>query len=239
MVKIKKIVLVSILVLFSVACELSSVEPPRKISYEATTSVKIIQEGVEQPDDPSTVRQESVVLNYSKRILVKSDELTRSYQSWNIDSDFKMAFNVYVNRADLSVDELNGIELCPLTKNWMIYATWSKAHPFHGGEWSTPGGDFQDSSCFAVASYKSDDILAPPSSPPSTETLQAPVLSLDSSSSADFIRIQFDVTNWFLNGPYAGASNNGFVLRSQTEILFWADSSNHKPNLGWTEPGER
>lgn len=228
-----------ILSIMNIACDVSvggDGEPVRKKSYEATSNMKFINSSIVSPKDPSSYGQDSYLLGVESRLLLKSDDLIDKTNNVNIDSKFKMALSMYVGRNDLTDEELSAIKLCPLEKNWMVLATWARSHPFQGGEWAKAGGDFNDSACVAVAAYNEDsDILDPIVEPPS-DLVTAPIVSDFSTRGSSQTKIQFDITDWFLNGPFAGYENTGFIIVTDVEVLFWSDASGFRPTISWTEP---
>jgi hypothetical protein len=233
MVGIKTIVLLILLFGFS-ACEYSSDgERPRKISYEASTTIKWINSNVSRHDEPASFGQEQYQIDENSNLLIKADDLSRDNYSWNVDDKFRMIFRVYLKNKELDLSSLEKVRLCPLLKDWMIYATWKKAHPFQGGDWSREGGDYSEDSCLYLSAYNSDTDLH--AAPDDYVFPDPKSFAPDVGTRLDGL-VQFDVTNWFLNGPYAGVLNKGFVLLSDEEQIVFAEHMSLQPSFVWSEP---
>lgn len=233
MVSIGRVVLLMLLGFLS-ACEYSSdSERPRKISYEASTSIKWINENISRHDDPRSFGQEVYQIDSQSRLLIKADDLSKDKYSWNVDDKFKMIFRVYLQDNEMNLADLEEVRLCPVQKDWMIYATWLKAHPFQGGMWSQPGGDFSLDSCLYVSAYNSEtDLHAAPDGYIFPDPYN---FSPDVGTRTDGL-LQFDVTQWFLNGPFAGIKNKGFVLISGKDQIVFAERAGLQPSFVWSEP---
>lgn len=302
MVSLKKITSIGLL-FFLVACDdFHSTEAPRVFKYEVATNLKLIDQDVKTPDADWTYSQQSYQIDPYSRILVKTDNLNS--QEVYVDNKFIMAFSIYSSRGDLTEEELAGFKLCPVTKDWMIYATWEKAHPFQGGSWHNNGGDYNESECLPVAAYNiAKNIIEPPEDDDDNDIddefagfgsefdkdnevyyktviesngwwsgrekrvrrteaeieiqkklklqeyeaekekrakQKAIQAQIDSEPVAPEgpARLQFNITDWFLNGPLATRGKNfGFVIISEHQIEFLSEQSASKPSISWTEPG--
>lgn len=301
MVNLKNFAIFGFVLLLSACDNFRSVEAPRVFKYEVATNLKLIDIEENSPDAKWTYSQQSYEIDSYSRILVKTDGLNS--EEVYVDDKFIMAFSIYSARGDLTEEELAGIKLCPVTKNWMIYATWEKAHPFQDGSWSKTGGDFNENECISVAAYNiAKNIIEPPEDDDDQdqyefegygsefdknnevyyktitesngwwssgekrvrrsdseiaeqkklklqayekekerrEKQKALQAQIDSEALAPNgpARLQFNISDWFLNGPLATRGKNfGFVIISEHQIEFLSEQSASKPTISWTEPG--
>jgi hypothetical protein len=114
------------------------------------------------------------------------------------------------------------IKACPLKRNWMMAATWKRAHPFsRQGRWSSEGGDYDPAECVAATATQGDFAA-------------------------------FDVTPWFVNYVRGRRQNYGLILihdpgNSATEVsgdasgaysprIQWTKSSNYPPSSPFPQP---
>ena len=123
--------------------------PPRP----ATTSMEIPLDGVKllspdirDPHDERTFQQAEYEIHPKQILLLRYEKLGENYQAISTDNG-----KTIVLKLSVLVGQHTGrspLEVCPVTRNWTMHATWQLAHPFGGkGIWNTPGGDFARSGC--------------------------------------------------------------------------------------------
>ena len=211
-------------------------------TYELSTlsSIKLISKDISDPKDESTFNQDFYTLGPGRRLLIKSDQLDILASDIIVDSYFVMALEIYTDSNEWSEEDLQGLKLCSLTKNWMYMATWTKAHSFSKPEWSRPGGDFSESDCISVSGgFDSADITVPQPNKNKSEdksAVEADPGSQSSEVASSFFRLQFNVTQWFLNQVKASHTNYGFVLISEKPIPIWGGLGQHAPSTKWSQP---
>jgi hypothetical protein len=171
--------------------------------------VKRISPSVARGDDPSSYLQDSYPVAPDSRLLFRFEELsTRDLSRIRVSAPDKVEVQVAAVSAAEAAVAKDRLELCPVTRNWMMLATWSSAHPFGGadGEWARPGGDHDAAGC--VKAHKTEDQ-----------------------------RLLFDVTTWFVDYPRGRGLNYGLLLRSESAAVSVVGerSGSYSPRILWKE----
>lgn len=169
--------------------------------------VKLIHKGEDDPYHTHTLR-DFYELDGETRLLLRLE----SFKSWT-DVVVHEGHQVWVQIA-VTADSVTGkgvdtLRLCPLTKDWMMLATWYKAHPFsETGKWESEGGDFDESSCMERANEAVNELNEP-----------VPV-------------VRFDATRWYKDYPRGRGQNLGFVLLSEDKVKIHGEKSgSYSPRL--------
>lgn len=236
--------------------EFGNPDHPYYIASYNMDGTKMIVNGVTDQKEPSTFDQDQYTIQKGQRLLVRfealSTHVTDIKNSW--DNQLHMRL---VPTDGTDVETLRkSVKLCPVTKNWMMLATWYQAHPFnHEGKWNNPGGDFDSASCIA-GEVQNPDGTNPDGSPspspspgpvgphpsptppvaarwwdkdystPSKKT-DSPGNSSDDNGYIDRPSVIFDIKNWFLSNPEGRNNNFGFILISEsTSVQVFGDHSN-------------
>ena len=168
--------------------------------------VKVIAPDLRQNDDPGSLMLQKVELSPNRRLLFRYSGL-RNHMSHVMTWDGKkIEVMIGVDTTQALPAQTEPLLLCPLNRNWMLRATWSRAHPFgHQGEWAKSGGDFDPAACIKVGRV-------------------------------DQNKLYFDVTTWFENGLKGLGKNFGFVLCSTTPVTVLGNlSPNLPPRIEWVE----
>lgn len=157
-------------------------------------------------DNPTTWGQNSYPVNTDSHVLLRFEKL--SEHTSKIDTTDKVEFQITIAETEHMASALQQLKLCPVTKSWMMLATWELAHPILGGEaWSTPGGDYDNSGC---------------------------VLGTQSANSSK--SIVFDMTQWFIDYPKGRGTNYGIIaVSSQLINIVGEQSGSFSPRISFHE----
>lgn len=275
-----KLIISFIAVLGLTACGVRTTTTPeqtiRTFEFSTFGSLKLISPDIQDPKDTSSFDQTNFLVSEEipTRLLLKSENLKERTTDITIDEHFTMALEIHIDSADLTEKQVKGIKACPLKSNWLLLATWEKAHPFGDtGKWAQSGGDFNQEDCISVASYNSEDITIPKPEEESEDeinqntqktskdslnkktndyaqstdqlissenintdkTTQAPKQDhQEQTKSTTPARIQFNITQWYLNT--AQTNNYGFVIVSETPIHIYGTASSFSPTTKWSQP---
>jgi len=107
---------------------------------------KLISQGIESPQDPRTMNDPTYSISNTSRLLIRFGKFLSD--AGNILDEQPILLRLEVSDADTTA-ALKDLQVCPITKNWMMYASWSKAHPYKNGNWDHPGGDIDFVDCFS------------------------------------------------------------------------------------------
>lgn len=159
-------------------------------------------------DDSTTWGQSAYRVSAQSHLLLRFEKLD-SHVS-HIDTTSPNAVEIQVSLTDPSEMDLalTELQLCPVTRSWMMLATWELAHPFMGGErWTAAGGDYEPAGCVVGTQVES-----------STKT------------------ISFDVTQWFKDYPRGRGVNDGLLALSIQPIHIVGDQSgSYSPRISFQE----
>ncbi|MCB0412910.1 MAG: hypothetical protein KDD50_01170 [Bdellovibrionales bacterium] len=243
------LVIISVLNICITGCLSTSDDPMvRKYEYSSAGQMKMIKQSISDPKDERTFRQSSYEVDASQRVLLRSDDLAEKSKDVIIDDYFVVALEVYTEDSGLTEDQLQQIKLCPLSQEWLFLATWYNAHPFNGGKWEVPGGTYNPNECLSVASYadQPEDITIPQPKPGPENSASTQNLNLRSSQreealqpkgqNALAVKIQFNVTDWFLQNVRGKSQNLGFVLVSEIPFQVYGDFGYKGPIFKWSQP---
>lgn len=149
----------------------------------AIDAVKLISPDITTGDHPRTYAQSSYALSPSRRILLRREDLL-SFEN-SIDTSKKIA--VELSFAETISDPR--VRLCPVTRSWMMLATWTVAHPFGtSGKWQSVGGDWDAQGC------------------------------VEGKDGKDGKTVTFDMTSWFVLQVRARSTNHGLIVCSDDEL---------------------
>jgi len=168
-------------------------------------SVKLISPSISDANDPSCYMQDSYSISDSNRLLLRFEELSQDAPNV-VTNGQTVQFTVTLENSSDSKHAATDLRLCYLTTDWMMLATWTKAHPFGGdqGSWSQPGGDY--SQCISPSGVDSSGVAS------------------------------FDVTTWFINDIQDRGTNDGFILMASDihPIVIYGDKSmESSPRMLW------
>lgn len=169
-------------------------------------AVKQIAPSITADDDGSAMLQSTYTISPSNHLLMRLETMDEKISNLVLSDTNPLKVKITVlNSADTSAAQ-SALRLCPITRNWMMLATWTRAHPFNSaGVWSAPGGDYQNSDCVS-ATVASESV------------------------------IEFKMNNWINNDVRGRGLNYGVILISDTEIQIYGDeASSNSPRVSWSE----
>jgi hypothetical protein len=203
--------LLALLSLPQAACELRSLDgdvaAPEPVHHvRSLNGVKLISPEIGSPYDPGTVSQAQYALSDRRRLLLRFEELTQQSSGILISENRKLEAQVTLGSDGEAADAETALLLCPVTRNWMMLATWERAHPFSDdGRWENAGGDYEASGCVK----------------PHRREKRA---------------VWFDVSQWFLDYPRGRGINYGFILVAAQALTVEGDASaSDSPRLLWQQ----
>jgi hypothetical protein len=169
--------------------------------------VKLLRSDVESPTDPSTMSQSTYELSRDSRLLLRLETLSEHAEKIRTMDGHSVKLIVTPKAtSDAEREQARSrLQLCALTRNWMMLATWKRGHPFDAsGKWSVPGGDYDPAQCFS-ASLTTEGLLS------------------------------FTVTPWFLMEIRGRGRNFGFVLLATDSVTIAGDAAGpDAPRFEWT-----
>lgn len=201
-----------------------------KETIYALDGVKLISTSITTGDDPMSYQQRSYTVSSNDRLLMRFENLTAS--STRIMSGKPVRIRIFAMTDAESSKAMTSLRICPLTKNWMMAATWQTAHPFKNGEW-TPGGEIELEDCV--------------SPDPSTSSSPTPAASLSPEPTAAAVAanpcaetgaICFDVSAWYNSYVIQRSINYGVALISYDgrSVRIYGDGAGSKgPRIHWIE----
>lgn len=188
----------------------SSGETSEKKVYAG--GVKLIDSSIDDPRDPRTMQQSSYTLSSNRRLLTRLEGMSGRSERAVVNGDQRM-YLVLSSEAFIEQRATfeTAIEICPMTSNWMMLATWNRAHPFptSRGEWENRGGDFSKSDCVtADTSYEN----------PNNDALY------------------FDISDWYIFYVRSRDRNYGLMIKSELEVVVYGDEDSLRaPHFIWRE----
>lgn len=192
----------------------------------ATDEVKLIQEGQKSGISQRSMKLSSYPLAQKSRLLLRLSTLKK--ESWNILDQqallLKLEIKPETTPASMSFKEYQAqaraaVKICPVTKNWMMLATWDKAHPYRSGGWNFPGGDFDVESCFASI----------PTNDPRLANDEEAVFCQGEN------KLCFDLMPWFQSYIRERQADMGLIVinESSQEIAVMGDATLQGPTVLW------
>lgn len=185
--------------------------------------LKLISEGVEDGQRESSINHHEYEIQSTSRLLLRLEDLD-AHLSRATGITTENVF-VQVRLKGQSYDDIKDaeIKLCPMTRNWMMLATWKRAHPYGGeGLWNEEGGDYDASLCASAQAQteKNRFVRFPDSS---------------SDKPLDSAMMVFDVKQWYENYPLSKNEDYGFILLSEAvKIKIYGDGSgSDRPKIYW------
>lgn len=118
-----------------------------KVETFAADEVKLISSSISELLAPGTYQSDEYTISAESRLLLRLGNL-KSLAAEILDEQ-----PVLVRISPVPGDwdrAFENLMLCPLETNWMMHATWSRAHSFSGGFWKAPGADIIRDSCLSA-----------------------------------------------------------------------------------------
>jgi hypothetical protein len=173
----------------------------------AMDGVKLLHSGIEDGYDKATYMQEQYTLQPGQsRLLLRFNSMNSKINQIRTDGTNKVELQISLPTEAEATAAKTVLSACPVTKNWMMLATWNSAAPFTDlDHWSTPGGEYKASEC--VHAYDQSGAL-----------------------------LKFDVTPWFINYLQARRVNFGLILIADQSCTVMGEASGaSSPKLSWNE----
>lgn len=215
----KNILFLSIIILFAgLGCEFEGFADPydvnaTRVKTYAADEIKLISPLITSASDPTTSLQQEYTVSPDSRLLLRVGTLKTLAKE--IVSEQAVILRVTPHlRTDFAAAR-RSLRLCPLTSNWMMYATWASAHPYTNGQWKNPGGDFDSAGCLQALDETSSH--------------------LKNSEEASFCQIQtylcFDIQDHFKSYVKARNINYGWVLVSAEDVEIYGNDTARSPEI--------
>jgi hypothetical protein len=132
------------------ACEFDKngnlVVPPEPETF-TLDGTKWISPDIRDGRDPLTFAQARYPISGSERLLLRFESLGEHEHDISLASGRKVYVDIAVTDDQNLTTAQQTLELCPVTKNWMMLATWRSAYPMPGGRWGNEGADYDSSNC--------------------------------------------------------------------------------------------
>src|SRR6185295_17632480 len=111
--------------------------------------VKRINPSVTDAQDASMWQQASYPLGPQDHLLLRFDELKGRADAVLADDDNRVQVRITVIGDAVAVQTaVDSVSICPLTHDFMMFATWLSASQFgHEWKWAHEGGDYDDEGC--------------------------------------------------------------------------------------------
>ncbi len=108
--------------------------------------IKLLVRGVGNMYEANTYSQLIYTINDNQQLLLRYETLKDYFKSISTDNGKKVEFQISLVKD--TTEDLSRLQLCPVTRNWTLHATWQRAHPFGAsGVWTKEGGDYQPADC--------------------------------------------------------------------------------------------
>lgn len=205
--------------LLALSCEYSEWRDPNNVTLTsvkkyAADEVKFISSSIKSPNDSLSLKQYDYDISPSSRLLIRLGSL-RSIAKEVLDEQAILLRVTPHSSSDYTTAQQN-LKLCPVTTNWMMYATWNEAHPYRQGQWQSVGGDYDSHECLEAL--------------PSTSDL------LQNSDERSFCQDQnhlcFDIREHVKSYVRSRNLNNGWILISPHAIIAIAgDATSRGPEI--------
>lgn len=187
----------------------------------AGDEVKWISTDLKQSESPLSLWASSYKISPTSRLLIRLSSLKGA--RWQILDQQPLLMKLETRSTEMADQARSSLRLCPLQKNWMMLATWSKAHPYRQGQWSQAGGDLDWQGCLeplpanhALISHGDEANFCSPS-PGSAAVLC------------------FDLKPWFSTYVRERDTDFGLILinESAAPVFVQGDSTLGGPSLFW------
>ncbi len=166
--------------------------------------VKQIVVGIEDTQEPSTFNQSRYLVSSNHRVLLRYEKLESESQDVRLEGGRRVRVLIAPDKGTDLAHLQKHLKVCPLMRNWMMAATWKRAHPFNReGRWEADGGDFDRNECVV------------------------------SKTNIEGFAI-FDVTDWFSNYVRGRNQNFGLILISDDSVTIEGDAQGTlSPRIQW------
>jgi hypothetical protein len=112
--------------------------------------VKWISPSVRVENDARTYFQNSYLISPQGRLLLRREDLHEKMDTIFVDETHPVLLTLSLADSGNMTTAIANLKLCAVSKNWMMLATWEKAHPYgDSGYWKSQGADFVTESCLS------------------------------------------------------------------------------------------
>jgi len=174
------------------------------------TGIKLISTNITNPRAENTMNQSLYTLSSTSRLLVRLEGIDKRTGNAVVDQEKRMFMAISSSDFEENKETYSSkIEVCPISKNWMMLATWNQAHPFpdSNGKWKKKGGDYAEEDCV-------------------TADLSYPDGREDS--------LYFDVSDWYVYYVQSHKKNYGLVIKVDGEVeIFGEEDTLRAPRFIW------
>lgn len=183
----------------------------------AADEVKFISMNITEVQNTESIQATSYAIAKEARLLMRLSALKPN--SDNILQEQPILLRIQLRDPAIETDARAKLKICPLDKNWMMFATWKRAHPYSNGIWKKGGGDFRQENCF--------------------EALPSNHESISKDGEAVFCggsgTLCFDLQKWVMSHVRERKIDNGFILINDSDapILIEGDGGYSGPSLFW------
>lgn len=115
-----------------------------KVETFATDEVKLISSSISDVLAPGTYQSDKYTISGESRLLLRLGNLKSLAREILDEQPVLVRISPVASDRDQAFQHLL---LCPLEANWMMHATWKRAHSYSGGYWKSPGADISWESC--------------------------------------------------------------------------------------------
>jgi len=196
-------------------CELKFANGATATRQVSLDGVKLIAADISNSSDTTTMGQSRYKIANARRLLLRFEDLSKRAMDINVAADKKVELHTYcLDYPTCNTDAVTELKLCPVTREWMMLATWNYAHPFGLGAWQHPGGDYDEDGCLSPISEAIDPLATEP----------APV--------------KFNIKNWVVDYAQGRKKNDGWVLVPESQAVFEVhgeQSGRYSPRLKFDE----
>lgn len=226
------VILVSSLLLFSCGDDHSRREVPTEDVIKVLEGVKYITPSISLGTDERSLNQFTHSIDDSGRLLLRFESLESHLEK--LSAGGKLFLILTLPNSESREKAIESFSVCPLTKDWMMLATWTHANPYRskGGRWSTPGGDFQPQECIRALkiSGRSEESKSGDSG-----VVNPNLIAI----CTDPQKVCFDLSRWLQIYVKEQNVNYGFILSSaanQAIPIFGGGSGANRPRVFWSQP---
>ena len=183
----------------------SSATTSQQFSFDG---VKLIAPSIVKNNDPASTGQGSYMISNDHHLLIRFETLSKHVSSIVVSEKNRVEAQVTVTADMNAAAARSSLKMCPITKQWMMLATWSYGHPFgDDGKWGQDGGDFDGDGC--VLSNKGD---------------------------ATVKTLIFDVSRWYTDYVKGRSVNYGLLLVSSDPFSVLGEGSgSYSPRITFNE----
>lgn len=182
-----------------------------------TLNAKVVSIQVLDGADESTFQQDAYTVGPASRLLLRSENLMDKTSSKVAKS---ARIRLYFPEVKDGSQWKNALKVCPLTRQWMMLATWTHAHPFGPpGRWARDGGDYSEAGCMKPATF--------------VPRVEKPSTNPDVAQEVTPASVEFDALQ-YMNDFVVGRSNDqnfGLIVVSTETIRVQGDKGSFRPTF--------